>query len=117
MLRLGTYNADYAALLPLFLQRRRAASTAPLAAQFLFLQRSYESIAIGMHNSVVCAEDVPFWPPEALARARATDTFMGTGQLEALTTLCRIWPRGPIDADLHQPPAQRRAGAPALRLG
>ena len=102
VLRLGTYNADYAALLPLFLHEAARGQYGALAAQFLLLQRSYEGIALGMHNSVVCAEDVPFWPPEALARARATDTFMGTGQLQALTTLCRIWPRGPVDADLHQ---------------
>ena len=28
---------------------------------------------------------------------------MGTAQLDGLTTLCRIWPHGPVDADLHAP--------------
>ena len=113
VLRLGTYNADYAALLPLLLHQAARGQYAALAAQFLILQRSYQGIALGMHNSVVCAEDVPFWAPDALARARASDTFMGTAQLEALTTLCRIWPRGAMDADLHQ---VLKSEVPALLL-
>ena len=113
VLRLGAYSADYAALLPLFLRAGAQGDYAPLAAQFLFLERSYESIAIGMHNSVVCTEDVPFWDPRAIDRAALAATFLGTSEVDALASLCRIWPHGPIDADLHQP---LRSAVPALLL-
>jgi len=113
VLRLGAYSADYAALLPLFLQAGAHADYAPLAAQYLFLERSYESIAIGMHNSVVCTEDVPFWDPRSIDRTALAATFMGATEVDALASLCRIWPRGTIDADFHQP---LHSPVPALLL-
>jgi len=105
VLRLASYTADYAALLPLLLDEAAAHQDyASLAAQFLLVERGYgEALATGMHNSVVCAEDVPFYDRRAIDRARLADTFLGTLQLDGLDTVCRIWPHGPIDADLHAP--------------
>jgi pimeloyl-ACP methyl ester carboxylesterase len=111
VLRLGGYSADYAALLPLFLNMAARGDFAALAAQSLLLTRSYEGIALGMHNSVVCAEDVPYWG--AIDRARLARTFMGEAQVEALATLCGIWPHGPVDEDLHAPLA---SAVPTLLL-
>jgi pimeloyl-ACP methyl ester carboxylesterase len=101
VLRLGGYSADYAALLPLFLDAGARGDFAALAAQSLLLTRSFEGIALGMHNSVVCAEDVPFWG--AIDRPRLQATFMGDAQVDALSALCRVWPHGPVDPDLHAP--------------
>jgi pimeloyl-ACP methyl ester carboxylesterase len=111
VLRLGGYSADYAALLPLFLNLGAQGDFTALAAQSLLLTRSYEGIALGMHNSVVCAEDVPFWG--AIDRPRLAATFMGAAQVDALHELCRIWPRGPVDQDLHAP---LRSAVPTLLL-
>ena len=36
-----------------------------------------------MHNSVVCAEDVPFWDPRAIDRTALAATFMGAGEVDA----------------------------------
>jgi pimeloyl-ACP methyl ester carboxylesterase len=113
VLRLGGYSADYAALLPLLLHAAAGGDFAPLGAQFLWLERSYDSIAVGMNNSVVCAEDVPFYDTSAIDRARLAATFMGTAQLDALTLICRIWPHGAVDADLHAP---LHSDVPALLL-
>jgi pimeloyl-ACP methyl ester carboxylesterase len=114
VLRLGGYSADYAALLPLWLHGAATrAEFAPLAAQFLLLERSIETLATGMHNSVVCSEDVPFWEGRPIDRAALAATFMGAGQIEGLIALCRVWPHGPIDADFHEP---LHAQAPALLL-
>jgi pimeloyl-ACP methyl ester carboxylesterase len=114
VLRLGGYSADYAALLPLLLHgAARGADYAPLGAQYLMLERSYQDVALGMHNSVVCAEDVPFWEGRAIDRAAIAATFMGAAQIDALVSLCRVWPHGPIDADFHLP---LHAAAPALLL-
>ena len=115
VLRLGSYTAEYAALLPLLLDEAAAHQDyVPLAAQFLLIERGYgEALASGMHNSVVCAEDVPFYDARAIDRARLADTFLGTLQLDGLESVCRIWPHGPIDADLHAP---LQSDVPALLL-
>ena len=105
VLRLSTYNSEQAALLPLAVDlAQRAGDFAPLAGQFLMTVRKLgDVIAYGMHNAVVCTEDVPFYKPENIDRAKLQATFMGTSQLDALQSICKDWPRGPIDADLHAP--------------
>ena len=114
VLRLGGYSADYAALLPLLLHGAAAhGDYRPLAAQFLLLTRSFRSIAAGMHNSVLCAEDVPLYGTQHIDRAALAHTFMGTTQVDALTTLCALWPHGPVDADFHAP---LKSAVPALLL-
>lgn len=115
VLRLGSYSADYASLLPLALDAAAARKDySPLAAQFLLVERTYAAaLATGMHNSVVCAEDVPFYASTAIDRARLADTFLGTVQLEGLEAVCGVWPHGAIDPDLHAP---LMSDVPALLL-
>lgn len=115
VLRLASYASEYAALLPLLLHAADADQDySPLAAQFLLIERAYSaSVATGMHNSVVCAEDVPFYRLAAIDRERLAATFLGTTQLDGLLAVCRIWPRGPVDADFHEPLA---SAVPALLL-
>jgi pimeloyl-ACP methyl ester carboxylesterase len=104
VLRLSTYTSEQAAVLPLMLHGAHAGNFAPLASQFLLMLRNYgDVLAYGMHNTVVCTEDVPFYKPESIDRARLAHTFLGTTQVDALQSLCESWPRGPIDADLHAP--------------
>jgi pimeloyl-ACP methyl ester carboxylesterase len=102
-LRLATYSAGQAALLPLALHlANRKGQFAPLASQFMLSAAGYDAVlAYGMHNSVVCAEDVPFFDATA-ASTEVGSTFLGSAQIDALKALCNDWPRGPIDADFHQ---------------
>jgi pimeloyl-ACP methyl ester carboxylesterase len=104
-LRLAGYSADQAALLPLALHlANKEAQFTALASQFMLTAAAYdEALAYGMHNSVVCAEDVPFYSGANLDRAAMRKTFLGLTQVSALEALCKDWPRGPIDADFHQP--------------
>lgn len=116
VLRLGTYTAEQAALLPLMLQDATAPSAnfVPLASQFLLVNKSYgDAIAYGMHNSIVCTEDVPFWDLSKVDRAEIEKTYLGTAQLDGLKSICSIWPRGPIDPDFH---AELHSDVPALLL-
>jgi pimeloyl-ACP methyl ester carboxylesterase len=115
VLRLASYTPEYAALLPLMLHEADARHDyAPLAAQFLIIDRSYSgAVAAGMHNSVVCAEDVPFYDLASIDRTRLAATFLGTQQLDGLVSVCGVWPHGPVDADLHAP---LTSGVPALLL-
>jgi pimeloyl-ACP methyl ester carboxylesterase len=105
VLRLLSYTSEYAALLPLVLHTAAAHEDyAPLAAQYLMVERAYaQSIATGMHNSVACAEDVPFFAAQPIDRAGLAATYIGTRQLDGLEAVCRVWPRGPVDEDLHAP--------------
>ena len=114
-LRLASYSADQAALLPLSLHLAyHDGRFGPLATQYLLTTADYDAVlAYGMHNSVVCTEDVPFYAREHIDRAALADTFLGTSQLDALQALCADWPTGPIDADLHSPMASQ---VPALLL-
>jgi pimeloyl-ACP methyl ester carboxylesterase len=36
-------------------------------------------------------------------KAQLAQTYMGTAQLDALESICALWPRGPVDADFHRP--------------
>jgi pimeloyl-ACP methyl ester carboxylesterase len=105
VLRLAIYNSEQAALLPLALNlAQQSGNFAPLAGQFLMTLRTFDEIAsYGMHNSVVCTEDVPFFNTVKIDRAKLETTFLGAVQVDALRSVCEIWPRGPLDADLHAP--------------
>jgi pimeloyl-ACP methyl ester carboxylesterase len=102
-LRLLSYSAGQAALIPELIHRATQGGLAPLAAQTVMMsRRAGEQIAIGMQNSVICSEDVPFFPA-ALDRASIEQTYQGMDQLDAFLEICKVWPRGPVDADLHDP--------------
>jgi pimeloyl-ACP methyl ester carboxylesterase len=105
VVRLSSYATEQAALLPLALDEAQAhANFAPVAGLMLQVTHSLDNLlAYGMHNSVVCAEDVPDYGVSADERARLAQTYMGTAQLDALESICALWPRGPVDADFHQP--------------
>jgi len=105
VLRLGSYTAEQAALLPLMLHAATASEDfTPLASQFLLVNRSYsDAVAYGMHNSVVCSEDIPFWDLSKMDRAELEKTYLGTAPVDGLKSICSVWPRGPVDADLHAP--------------
>jgi pimeloyl-ACP methyl ester carboxylesterase len=103
VLRLSSYDASQAALLPVALHEAATKENfTPLASSLLMLYGSMEgSIATGMHYSVVCSEDIPF--VGAVDRARLAATYMGTEMLDSLQRVCASWPRGPVDADFREP--------------
>lgn len=113
VLRLSSYNAAQAALLPVALHEAAAKDNfTPLAAALLMLQDSLEgSIALGMHYSVVCSEDIPF--VRGVDRARLGATYIGVEMIDVLQRVCAQWPRGAVDADFHRPLA---TAVPVLML-
>jgi pimeloyl-ACP methyl ester carboxylesterase len=115
VLRLASYASEQAALLPLTLHAADSQDDfEPLAAQFAMLSDSLQNLlAYGMNASVVCAEDVPFYDSLDIDRERLARTYLGTQQVDALREVCKGWPRGPMDADLHEP---LTSAAPALLL-
>lgn len=114
-LRLSSYAAAQAALLPLALHRAAQADDfTALASLYTLSLRSLETlIATGMHNSVVCAEDIPFVRSTEADHERMAATYLGTSTFDMLQRLCAIWPRGTVDADFH---ALVRSDVPVLLL-
>jgi pimeloyl-ACP methyl ester carboxylesterase len=112
-LRFLSYNSTQASLLPTLIHRGAQGALGPLAAQTVMTARQVAGqLASGMQNTVICSEDVPFFGTE-MDRAAISRTYQGTDQLDALLEICKLWPRGPVDADLHSP---LRSEIPTLLL-
>lgn len=102
-LRFLSYNAAEASLLPTLIHQGAQGNFAPLAAQTIMMSRQIgDQLASGMQNSVICTEDQPLFATSFTDRRRIAQTYQGTDQLDALAEICKVWPRGPMDADLHQ---------------
>ena len=113
-IRLLTYHPNSIALVPLLVHAAANGNYGPLAAQFqMTLASMSDTLALGMHNSIVCTEDVPFYKTGAISYGEIEASYIGLFQLEALETICSAWPDGPIDADFKQPLA---TDIPALLL-
>jgi pimeloyl-ACP methyl ester carboxylesterase len=113
-LRFLSYNSAQASLLPTLIHRAAEGSLAPLAAQTIMTARQVGGqIASGMQNSVICTEDVPFFDAAGIDRTAISRTYQGTDQLDALLEICKLWPHGKADADLHAP---LRSDIPTLLL-
>jgi pimeloyl-ACP methyl ester carboxylesterase len=102
--RLLLYDARTIALIPLLIHEAANGNLAPLAAQFQMAAESMaESLNIGMHNAVMCTEDVPFIDFGAVDVAALDASYLGPLQLETIRTMCSVWPQGPMDDDLLVP--------------
>jgi len=62
-----------------------------------------EAMSIGMHNAVMCTEDAPFIDFAKVDRAALDASYLGSLQLDAIKTMCSVWPRGPLDEGLRLP--------------
>ncbi len=113
-LRFLSYSATQASLLPALIHRAASGALAPLAAQTVMTARQVgDQLASGMQNSVICSEDVPFFAAADIDRAAISRTYQGADQLDALQEICKLWPRGSVDGDLHSP---LRSQVPTLLL-
>jgi pimeloyl-ACP methyl ester carboxylesterase len=102
-LRFLSYGSSQAALLPTMVHRATQGALMPLAAETVMTARQVgDQLSSGMQNSVICSEDAPFFAA-AIDRAAISRTYQGTDQLDGLVEICKLWPRGPVDSDLHSP--------------
>ncbi len=96
------YVAELASLLPYGVAAASRGDFNPLLAQNLeFADDVSENLSVGMHLSVICAEDIPriHAPDLAAAEHRSSAGRWSTTTLRA----CRIWPRGKVPADYYDP--------------
>jgi len=110
-LRLLSYSSAGAALLPTLIHQGARSlgldpqgTLAPLAAQTIMSTRQVSDLlANGMQYSVICSEDVPFFGAANIDRAALGRTYLGTQFVDVFEEVCKLWPRGPVDSDLHSP--------------
>jgi pimeloyl-ACP methyl ester carboxylesterase len=103
-IRLLAYNARSIAILPLLVNEAANGHFEPLAAQFHMIATSMaDALALGMHNAVLCSEDVPSYDRDAIDFAAVEASYIGVMQLDAIDAMCSLWPVGPVDQDFHEP--------------
>ncbi|MBT8087415.1 MAG: alpha/beta hydrolase [Gammaproteobacteria bacterium] len=103
-IRLLAYHPKSIALLPLLIDEAGRGNFVPLGSQYrMTMLAMADMLALGMHNSIVCTEDVPFYDAASIDRDTIDATYMGALQLESLEAICSVWPQGAIDADFKAP--------------
>lgn len=104
-IRLLSYAPESVALMPLLLYQAVSENyPGPLAAQAVMIEETLsQALSFGMHNSVVCTEDAPFYADEQIDRQLLKTTYLGESQLSLLEKICSIWPAGVIDTGFKTP--------------
>lgn len=103
--RLLTYSDESVSLLPLLIHEAQSAGQPePFIAQYLMVRRLTDAqFAYGMHFSVVCSEDAPRWAQHDVPDAVLEQTYLGTGFMQGMRSVCDVWPRGIVDDDFNAP--------------
>ena len=104
------YVAELASLLPFGVSAAVSGDFNPLLAQNLELADDIaENLSIGMHLSVICAEDIPrITRPDLEA---LNQSFFGRSLVDDFIRACAIWPRGKLPDDYYTPV---KSNVPAL---
>jgi len=103
-IRLLAYHPTTIALLPLMVHDAARGNFIPLAAQFRQTTTDIaRSLALGMHNSVMCSEDAPLFDDFDIDVEAIEASYIGPLQLEAIEAMCSVWPTGPVDEGFHEP--------------
>ena len=100
-IRFLSYASETQALLPLLVHEAlTSGDLSRLASQAILVMTGLsEMLARGMELSVLCSEDYPFMD----LSADYGDTLMGNLFLEVIDLQCKVWPRGEVPEDFHQP--------------
>ncbi|WP_419626881.1 hypothetical protein, partial [Thiolapillus sp.] len=95
-LRMLSYSSETRSLLPLLIHAVDENDWQPMLAQALQVVASLEGeMSEGMHNSIVCTEDVPYYRDLPAPSNRVLGRFP-----QQIEKLCSVWPRGESYADI-----------------
>jgi len=98
--RMMLYSPESKSLLPLLLQEAAKGNLEPIAAQaMLFSTQLSESMSTGMHNSVVCSEDMSELSLSKARQKAIEQTFLGIEFINLMRSICASWPKGEVDSD------------------
>ena len=100
-IRFLSYASETQAMIPLLVHEAlTTGDLSRLASQALLIMTGLnEMLSKGMELSVMCSEDYPFMD----LSADYSHTLMGNLMLEIVGLQCKIWPRGEVTEDFHQP--------------
>ena len=102
-IRLLAYQPNTIALIPLLVHEAALGNYEPLAAQFVSTTAGMaDAIAVGMHNSVMCAEDAARYDSTNIDREALEASYLGPDLVDMMRDVGSVWPAGPVDADLDQ---------------
>nr|HRC87677.1 alpha/beta hydrolase [Thermoanaerobaculia bacterium] len=106
-LRFMLYQPGLTPLVPLVIHQAYQGDWRPFVRLSLVWEPLLRGIlAIGMHLSVTCAEDVPYFDRVNVQEILA-GTYLGDYRSKQQIEACREWVRGEIPADFHQPVSVR----------
>lgn len=103
LLRLLLYSPELVSILPQLVHQANTGKVyAPLKRLAMQnISQLAELISTGMHNSVVCTEDMPFVSESEINKAGLADTYLGDRLLKYLQAVCKVWPQGVLDPDFR----------------
>jgi len=103
-IRLLAYHPNSIALMPLLIHEAGQGNYVPLGSQYLMTMIAImDALSLGMHNAVMCTEDVPFYDKAHIDYDSLAASYMGTFQLDALEAICSVWPSGALDDEFKLP--------------
>ncbi|MEX1057082.1 MAG: alpha/beta hydrolase [Natronospirillum sp.] len=105
LLRLALYSSERLSTLPPMLHQAYANDNfTPLARNAVAIADEVgNTLAMGMHNAIVCSEDVPFYAYDDATAAAIDATYMGDLVLSGLEATCSVWPQGQVDEHFKSP--------------
>ncbi|MBQ4849439.1 alpha/beta hydrolase [Pseudoalteromonas sp. MMG012] len=99
-LRMALYSHSTRALIPLTIKQALAGDYSPLVGLLSSSDMS-DSMALGMHSAIVCAED---WPRlTAASRQQYEQNYFGKLMIEGLDVSCPIWQAQAVDERFYKP--------------
>lgn len=104
-MRMMSYSSHGVSILPNMLYEAYARDNfAPFARQAELQNNNISnSLAMGMHNAVICTEDYPLLNNPDIDLSAMENTYLGSVPSEALKANCADWPSGIMDEDFHEP--------------
>jgi pimeloyl-ACP methyl ester carboxylesterase len=105
IIRLSLYSPEMSALLPLTIHsaiNENDYTSIAVSAQ-AFEEALQDAMSYGMHNAVMCTEDVPFHHPEDTSSGQEKETYLGDELWSSMQSICSVWPAGKIDNDFKRP--------------
>lgn len=100
IVHLISYSSETAVLLPLMIHQayRWEDFTAFALLGQLSMENLVSGLSTGMRLSVLCNEDVPFWPEKP-----SGESYLDAESLLTLQNICQVWPKADLPAEYKTP--------------
>jgi pimeloyl-ACP methyl ester carboxylesterase len=103
-IRAAMYSANFASVVPVAITAALKDDYSALAALSFSIGGSVsDQLALGMHLSVICAEDAPLVDAATGQQKWDDKDFYGKETIADHARMCAIWPRGKVTKDFYDP--------------